>query len=111
MVTRWPSFTKLVVQRVLDNRIAVLIKGVINMKSLIFIGLLSLTGCASTQKAEIPKVPEFDVHAMTRSEVVTAINECQSYGMKPFVEYLAQKTEYGKVLVPVNVHCNPSRRN
>lgn len=57
------------------------------------------------------KVPDFDVHAMTRSEVVTAINECESYGMKPFVEYLAQKTEYGKVLVPVNVHCNPARKN
>lgn len=81
------------------------------MKYLIVIGLVALTGCASSQKVEIPKVPDFDVHAMTRSEVVTAINECESYGMKPFVEYLAQKTEYGKVLVPVNVHCNPARKN
>ncbi len=81
------------------------------MKYLIVIGLVALTGCASNQKVEIPKVPDFDVHAMTRSEVVTALNECESYGMKPFVEYLAQKTEYGKVLVPVNVHCNPARKN
>lgn len=83
------------------------------MKYLIATGLVALTGCASFQKekAGIPKVPDFDVHAMTRSEVVTAINECESYGMKPFVEYLAQKTEYGKVLVPVNVHCNPAKKN
>ncbi len=81
------------------------------MKSLILIVLAALTGCASSQKTAIPKVPDFDVHAMSRSEVVTAINECESYGMKPFVEYLAQKTEYGKVLVPVNVHCNPAKKN
>jgi len=81
------------------------------MKSFIFIGLAALTGCASSQKVEIPKVPDFNVYAMSRSEVVTAINECESYGMKPFVEYLAQKTEYGKVLVPVNVHCNPAKKN
>ena len=67
-----------------------------------------MTACAS--KPEFAKVPEFSVHAMTRSEVVNAINECESYDMKPFVEYLTQKTEYGKVLVPVNVHCNPSKK-
>ncbi len=81
------------------------------MKYVFFLVITILTGCASSKKVEIPKVPDFDVHAMTRSEVVTAINECESYGMKPFVEYLAQKTEYGKVLVPVNVHCNPAKRN
>ena len=80
------------------------------MKYVILMSVSMLTGCAFSQKVEIPKVPDFDVHAMTRSEVVTAINECESYGLKPFVEYLAQKTEYGKVLVPVNVHCNPTKK-
>ena len=67
-----------------------------------------MTGCAS--KPEIAKLPDFEIRAMTRSEVVNAINECESYDMKPFVEYLTQKTEYGKVLVPVNVHCNPTKK-
>lgn len=70
--------------------------------------LIMLSACAN--KVEIPKVPEFNVHAMTRSQVVAAINECEGAGMKSFVEYLSQKTEYGKVLVPVNVHCNPVKR-
>ena len=78
------------------------------MKKFALISLVFLTACAS--KSEIAKVPEFEVHAMSRSEVVTAINECESYEMKPFVEYITQKTEFGKVLVPVNVHCNPNKR-
>lgn len=79
-------------------------------KLLILVPALLMTACASTP-TPIAKVPEFEVHAMTRSEVVTAINECESYDMKPFVEYLTQKTEYGKVLVPVNVHCNPNKKH
>jgi len=78
------------------------------MKYLALILALFLTACAS--KPEIAKVPDFAVHAMSRSEVVTAINECESYDMKPFVEYILQKTDYGKVLVPVNVHCNPNKK-
>ena len=76
-----------------------------------FLILFFLTGCAVQKKAEFPKVPEFNVHAMTRSEVVTGVNECETAGMKSFVEYLAQKTEFGKVLVAVNVHCNPVKKN
>lgn len=78
------------------------------MKTFVLIPVLFLAACAS--KPEIAKIPEFEVHAMTRSEVVAAINECESYEMKPFVEYITQKTEFGKVLVPVNVHCNPNKK-
>lgn len=77
-------------------------------KLLILIPAVLMTACAS--KPEFAKVPEFEVHAMTRSEVVNAINECEAHDMKPFVEYLTQRTEYGKVLVPVNVHCNPMKK-
>jgi uncharacterized lipoprotein YajG len=77
-------------------------------KLLILVPVVLMTACASNP--QIAKVPDFEVHAMTRSEVVNAINECESYDMKPFVEYLTQKTEYGKVLVPVNVHCNPTKK-
>lgn len=78
------------------------------MKKLVLILVVLITGCAS--KPQIAKIPDFEAHAMSRSEVVTAINECESYDMKPFVEYILQRTEYGKVLVPVNVHCNPNKK-
>lgn len=78
------------------------------MKKFILILAVFMTACAS--KPPIAKVPDFEVHAMSRSEVVTAINECESYEMKPFVEYILQRTEFGKVLVPVNVHCNPNKK-
>lgn len=78
------------------------------MKYLMIFLVVVTTGCASKQ--DVATVPDFNVHAMTRSEVVNAINECESYEMKPFVEYLTQKTGYGKVLVPVNVHCNPTKK-
>lgn len=78
-------------------------------KLLIVLPLVALVGCASAP-TPLPKVPDFDVHMMTRSEVVTAINECEAHDMKPFVEYVSQKTEYGRVMVPINVHCNPKKR-
>lgn len=78
------------------------------MNKLLPLLALTLTACAS--KPEIAKVPDFEVHAMSRSEVVSAINECETHDMKPFVEYISQKTEFGKVLVPVNVHCNPAKK-
>lgn len=81
-------------------------------KLLILLPLVALTACASSQptKVEIPTVPDFEVRMMTRSEVVTAVNECESNDMKPFVEYISQKTTYGRVMVPVNVHCNPLKK-
>lgn len=83
-------------------------------KLLIVLPLVALVGCASqpqpVAKVEFPTVPEFDVRMMTRSEVVTAVNECETNDMKPFVEYISQKTAYGRVMVPVNVHCSPMKK-
>lgn len=58
----------------------------------------------------IPTVPDFDVHALTRMEVIAAVDQCKDNGMSPFVEYISQKTPYGRIMTPVNVHCNPNRR-
>lgn len=55
------------------------------------------------------QVPDFEAHAMTRTEVITASEQCTDAKMKPFVEYATQKTDYGRVLTPVNVHCSPIR--
>jgi len=102
------------------------------MKKLIAaVAVLSLTACSTAQKSfsetketsvktvetttlgkpveQYPTVPDFQVHALTRMEVISAVDQCKDNGMKPFVEYISQKTAYGRILTPVNVHCNPNR--
>ena len=87
-------------------------------KLLIVLPFVAMVGCASSQpqpqpvvKApEYPTVPEFDIRMMTRQEVVQAIAECESNELKPYVEYITQKTSYGRVMVPVNVHCQVLRK-
>jgi hypothetical protein len=75
---------------------------------LICIGLLfAVVGCSSTPttyKLSGYKGPE----SMERTEVVQSSKQCIYAKMRPNVEYLAVKTDAGgKVLVPVNVHCEP----
>ena len=45
--------------------------------------------------------------AMNRADVIGGSRDCINAKMKPTVEYLAQKTAKGVVMVPVNVHCDP----
>jgi hypothetical protein len=64
--------------------------------------LVVLTACGSNNLKgyDGPK-------AMERQEVVHAARECINGKMKPEVEYLSQKTSFGLVSIPINVHCNP----
>ena len=75
------------------------------MKYLLLLFLLLLPACsfAPTYKLKGYDGPE----AMQRSEVVQASKECVRAKMKPNVEYTTQRMENGKVLVPINVHCEP----
>jgi len=78
------------------------------MKSLLIIPLiLSVAACSSTPptyKLSGYKGPE----AMDRNEAVQASKQCVFARMRPNVEYLSVKTDAGpKVMVPVNVHCEP----
>ena len=87
-------------------------------KLLILLPFVTIVGCASNQPqpqpvtkiAEYPTVPDFEVRMLTRQEVVQAVSECETNEMKPFVEYISQKTSYGRVMVPVNVHCQVLRK-
>jgi uncharacterized lipoprotein YajG len=63
-----------------------------------------LAGC-STPKIEGFTNPE----SMNRQEVIQASKECVNARMKPIVNYLPQKTDFGKLLVPVSVYCEPYR--
>lgn len=60
---------------------------------------------SGTPPVKYPQIPEFEAHALTRNEVIQGSSQCVDAGMKPFVEYITQKTEYGRVMTPVNVHC------
>ena len=64
---------------------------------------LSIVGCSSTPTYKMKGYtgPE----AMDRNEVVQASKQCIYAKMRPNVEFLSARTDTGKVMVPVNVHC------
>ncbi len=77
-------------------------------KYLIVLPILVLfTACASTP----PTVTGAEkVEKMERRDVIRGVGECEDADMKPYVEYVTQTTPHGKVLVPINVHCDPKRK-
>jgi len=77
------------------------------MKKLLIVPLvLCVVACSSTPTYKLSgyKGPE----AMDRNESVQAQKQCIFAKLRPNVEYLSVKTDSGsKVMVPVNVHCEP----
>ena len=70
------------------------------MKKIIVFGVLTLTACGT------PKIPNYDgPKALDRDGVIQASRSCINTRMKPQIVYLSQKTEFGSVLVPVDVQC------
>jgi hypothetical protein len=66
-------------------------------------GSLFVVGCSGT-----PKLSGFEgPQAYDRLDVVKGNKDCVDAGMRPNVEYVVKKTDSGKVLVPINVHCEP----
>jgi len=45
--------------------------------------------------------------AMDSNEVMLATKQCINNKMRPDVNYLSVRTDQGKTLVPVSVHCLP----
>jgi hypothetical protein len=66
----------------------------------------ALSGCASNpQPKHYPR--EFtEPTSMHRTEVIQAVRQCINAKMKPQIEYLPVKTEQGRVITPINVHCD-----
>lgn len=79
-------------------------------KFIILCGILALSAC-STTKEEIkpqtfPKVSGFkDVEYMQRVEVIQASKDCINARMKPVIQNVPQKTEFGTIVLPVLVNC------
>jgi hypothetical protein len=82
----------------------------------------TIAGCASHPKYEygeqpakpVVEAPVFKLkgyegpNAMENAEVVQASKQCIYAKLRPNVEYVSVKVDTGgKVLVPVNVHCEP----
>ena len=73
------------------------------MKYIVVFGVLSLAACSSN-----PRLADYEgPKALERIDVIKGNKDCQDAGLKPNVEYLVQRTSNGKVLVPINVHCEP----
>jgi hypothetical protein len=77
------------------------------MKKVVLVVLVSIgiVGCSSTPSYKLKGYtgPE----AMERNEVVQASKQCIYARLRPNVEYVTAKTNSGKVMVPINVHCQP----
>jgi len=77
----------------------------VKVKLLVVAGVLMMPACSS---APTYKLKGYDgPEAMQRNEVIQSAKECIRAKMKPNVEYTTQRMENGKVLVPINVHCEP----
>jgi hypothetical protein len=73
--------------------------------------LLLLPACASKPPVVPPVVAGNEkIEKMERRDVIRGVGECEDADMKPYVEYVTQTTPHGKVLVPINVHCDPKRK-
>lgn len=62
-----------------------------------------LVGCTSVPKLSGYEGPQ----ALATADVIKYNKDCTSAGMRPNVEYVVKRTDSGKVLVPINVHCEP----
>jgi hypothetical protein len=72
-------------------------------KIAVFAGLVLVAGCSSA-----PKLSEYEgPKALDRMDVIKGNKDCFDAGLRPNVEYVVKKTDSGKVLVPINVHCEP----
>lgn len=73
------------------------------MKYLLMISVALLTACGSNPKIAGFKEPEM----MNRHEIIQANKECINAKMRPNVQYISQKTEFGHLSLPVLVNCDP----
>lgn len=75
------------------------------MKYLITLPVVFLTACAGVPNASL-ETDKTVVH-MTRSQVILAINECESAGTRPVVVEARRKINGVTTTVPVEVTCHP----
>jgi len=58
------------------------------------------------EKLSAPKIAGFkEIEYMQRQEVIQAAKDCIDARMRPIVQNVPQKTEFGTVMLPVLVNC------
>lgn len=66
--------------------------------------LMNLSGCSR------PVIKGYEgPNALNQAQVIEGARSCINTRMKPHVVYLPQETDFGSILVPVDVQCNPYR--
>jgi hypothetical protein len=68
----------------------------------------ALSGCASNPSQSPKTYPKgfTEPETMHRTEVIQAVRQCITAKLKPQIEYLPVKTDQGRVITPINVHCD-----
>ena len=77
------------------------------MKYLITLPVVLLTACSSFDVPNASLETDKTVVHMTRSQVILAINECESAGTRPVVVEARRKINGVTTTVPVEVTCHP----
>jgi hypothetical protein len=78
--------------------------------------LLLMTGCASATAPWSLDTPEQrmtvdkDIHAMSRNEVITAVQECESSGLRAVMVYAKRKINNHTTDIVADVTCAPKYR-
>jgi uncharacterized protein YcfL len=70
-----------------------------------FLLLLMLAGCSSKDKVEI--VHHKEIYQMDREEVIHAINDCRSNGLRSVINRTRIRTDSDSIPIIINVTCAP----
>ena len=72
---------------------------------LLLFAIFMLIGCSSKDEVEI--VHHKEIYQMDREEVINAINDCRSNGLRSIINKTNIKTDSGRVPIVINVTCAP----
>jgi hypothetical protein len=66
-----------------------------------------LAGCSSTSYKAQNLIIEKEVHAMSRNEVIDAVRECETSGLRAAVVYARRRINNVPADIVVDVNCAP----
>lgn len=66
-----------------------------------------LVGCSSTSYKAQNLIIEKEVHAMSRNEVIDAVRECETSGLRAAVVYARRRINNVPADIVVDVNCAP----
>tara|TARA_R110000787_G_scaffold62501_3_gene141308 strand:+ start:345 stop:590 length:246 start_codon:yes stop_codon:yes gene_type:complete len=71
---------------------------------MLFIGL-GVSACSGTPTTEL--IVDKNIHALSRTEVINAIEECHSVDLRPVMFYTQRRINQKNVPVVIDVTCAP----